>query len=147
LDEIKIYSLSSSTDQWSTPKSTSLSTRETTYTTTTEPQLTTDDFYTTTTTAEELYKTTEISGQTYFTTEYPYQTSTTTPTTTRSSTSVRTTSIENYPLIYICDFDANDNCGGTIFTNNSGLSHTFSANAQSQVMVATTITDMTSISI
>ena len=52
-----------------------------------------------------------------------------------------------YPLVYICDFDANDNCGGSLFANNSGLSHTFSASVQSQVMVATTITDMTSISI
>ena len=109
MDEIKIYSLASSTG--STQKSTT-STRETTR----EAQTTTDDFYTTTTT------------------------------TTRSSTSVSTT-IENYPLIYICDFDANDNCGGTLFANNSGFSHAFSANIQSQAIVSTTITDITSISI
>lgn len=46
----------------------------------------------------------------------------------------------------MCDFDANDNCGGTLFANNSGFSHAFSASIQSQVMVATTITDYTSIS-
>ena len=49
-------------------------------------------------------------------------------------------------LVYICDFDANDNCGGTLFANNSGVSHTFSASIQSQVMVSTTVTDITSIS-
>ena len=49
-------------------------------------------------------------------------------------------------LVYICDFDSNDNCGGTLFANNSGLSHTFSASIQSQVIVTTTVTDITSIS-
>ena len=49
-------------------------------------------------------------------------------------------------LVYICDFDANDNCGGTSFANNSGFSHAFSASIQSQVMVSTTVTDITSIS-
>ena len=46
----------------------------------------------------------------------------------------------------MCDFDANDNCGGATFANNSGFTHTFAANIQSQVIVSTTITDYTSIS-
>jgi hypothetical protein len=49
-------------------------------------------------------------------------------------------------VVYLCDFDANDNCGGTLFANNSGFSHAFSASIQSQVMVSTTVTDYTSIS-
>ena len=49
-------------------------------------------------------------------------------------------------VVYLCDFDSNDNCGGELFANNSGFSHAFSASIQSQVMVSTTITDITSIS-
>lgn len=48
--------------------------------------------------------------------------------------------------VYTCDFDANDNCGGTLFANNSGISNAFSASIQSQVMATTTVTDITSIS-
>jgi hypothetical protein len=45
-----------------------------------------------------------------------------------------------------CNFDENDSCGGTIFSNNTGLLNQFEI-ALSAVAISYTITDVTSISI
>jgi len=67
-------------------------------------------------------------------------------TSTTSTTSLNPTSTINVNQIFSCDFDANDNCGGVLSSNNSGLFNTFQGGAQSAVMVTTTATDITSIS-
>lgn len=54
--------------------------------------------------------------------------------------------IREDPLIYLCDFDSNNNCGGTLYWNNSGALNLFSASTQSAVMGTITITDVSSIS-
>lgn len=50
------------------------------------------------------------------------------------------------PLIYLCDFDSNNDCGGILNSNSSGALNSFSASVQSAIIGSTTITDVSSIS-
>lgn len=48
--------------------------------------------------------------------------------------------------VYLCDFDgASNTCGGELFSNNSGVAQSFSFQ-QNQIIVSTTVTDISSIS-
>ena len=47
--------------------------------------------------------------------------------------------------VYFCNLDEPNLCGGTTFANNSGFSNSFGSQ-QSQIIVSTTVTDITSIS-
>ena len=70
-------------------------------------------------------------------------TETTTTTTEKTSTNL-VTGIAPMP-VFLCNFDGNSTCGGQLFSNNSGFSNAFSIQSQ-QVIVSTTLTDITSIS-
>lgn len=47
--------------------------------------------------------------------------------------------------VFFCNFDGNNTCGGTLFFNSSGILHSFSFQ-QNQIIINTTVTDVTSIS-
>lgn len=64
------------------------------------------------------------------------------------STTVTTTTTTKYEpvLTYKCDFDANDNCNGELFANNTGTSNAFLAGNQANFLSSIFATDVSSIS-
>lgn len=138
-DEIEISKLDANQTDSSSAAPTTLITTNTT-TTQTQPLSTTPKPDTTITNSSNA---TSISEKTTIETE---PTTTTTTNTTSYTEPPHLTTKKDLKIVYYCNFDNNDRCGGKLYTTASGVFSAFSATQLTHSIGIMPVTDYTSIS-